>query len=182
MKNKTLIICAGLLLVIFLAFGTYAWYLYFLHSSGNFTINNKSKNFKQKGAIKKDNGNNVYDTKAESLEDNNISHVPSYKFQIINTSNKKQEYKIYIEDLPVNMVNDGCTEDMLLNRSQLKYQLSFNGNIIKEGKMNTINDNILDTKKIEPNTSYDYSLKIYINDEATDWFGKHYHYKVIINK
>ena len=130
----------------------------------------------------KDNGNSVYDAKAESIEDNNVSHVPAYNFQIINTTNQKKIYKVFIEDLPVNMVDDGCTEDTLLDRSQLKYQLSLNGNVIKEDKLNTINDNILDSEEIEPNTSNDYSLKIYIHDEATNWFGKHYHYKISINQ
>ena len=182
MKNKVLIVCAGLLLLIFLAFGTYAWYLFFLRASGDFPINNNSKYLENSGIILKDNGNNVYDTKAESLEDDNISHVPAYQFQIINTIDKKGKYNIYIEDLPVNMVSDGCTEETLLDRSQLKYQLSLNGQVIKEGKMDTINDNILDSREIEPNTSNDYSLKIYIHDEATDWFGKHYHYKVSVNR
>ena len=182
MKNKVLIICAGLLLLIFLVFGTYAWYLYFLHASGGFTINNNSKYLETSGIIFQDNGNNVYDTKAESLEDNNISHVPSYNFQVTNTNDGRGKYNLYIEDLPVNMVDDGCTENTLLNRSQLKYQLSLNGKIIKEGFMETINDNILDTREIDGHETNNYSLKIYIHDEATDWFGKHYHYKVSINR
>ena len=182
MKNKTLIICAGIILLIFLVFGTYAWYIYFLRTSGNFAVNNNSKYLESSGVIMKDNGNSVYDAKAESIEDNNVSHVPAYNFQIINTTNQKKSYKVFIEDLPVNMVDDGCTEDTLLDRSQLKYQLSLNGNIIKEDKLNTINDNILASGEIEPNTSNDYSLKIYIHDEATNWFGKHYHYKISINQ
>jgi len=182
MKNKLLIVCAGLLLLIFLAFGTYSWYLYFLKESGSFTINNNSKYLEISGIIFKDDGNSVYDAKAESLEDNNISHVPSYNFQVINTNNTEGQYNLYIEDLPVNMVDDGCTENTLLKRNQLKYQLILNGQIIKEGLMTTINDNILDSRTIEANKTNSYSLKIYIHDEAMDWFGKHYHYKVNINK
>ena len=182
MKNKTLIVCAGILLFIFIVFGTYAWYLYFTKTSNQFPVNNNSKYLESAGIILQDNGNNVYDTKAESLEDDNISHVPAYDFEIINTKNKKGKFKVYIEDLPVNMINDGCTEETILNRSQLKYQLSLDGNVIKEGLMDTINDNILFEGEIEANTSYHYSLKIYIHDNATDWFGKHYHYKISINK
>lgn len=182
MKNKVLIICAGLLLFIFLVFGTYAWYLYFLHASGDFTVNNNSKYLETTGIIFQDNGNNVYDTKAESLEDNNISHVPSYNFQVTNTNDKRGKYNLYIEDLPVNLVDDGCTENTLLTRKELKYQLSLNGKVIKEGFMETINDNILDSREIDGKETNNYSLKIYIHDEATDWFGKHYHYKVSINR
>jgi len=181
MKNKVLIVCAGLLLLIFLIFGTYSWYLYFLRASGSFTVNN-NKYSETSGIIFKDDGKSVYDAKAESLEDNNISHVPSYNFQVINTNKKSGKYNLYIEDLPVNMVDDGCTENTLLKREQLKYQLSLNGQIIKEGLMTSINDNILDSRTIEKDKTNNYSLKIYIHDEATEWFGKHYHYKVNINK
>ncbi len=40
MKNKTLIICAGILLLVFLTYGTYAWYTYFLGISGNVVSSN----------------------------------------------------------------------------------------------------------------------------------------------
>ena len=182
MKNKVLIICAGVLLLIFLLFGTYAWYLYFLRASGTSTINYNSKNLETSGIIFQDNGNNVYDADAKSLEDNNIDHVPSYYFQVTNTNDSIGMYNLYIEDLPVNLIDDGCTEDTLLLRSDLKYQLMLNGNIIKEGLMDNIQDNILDSREINGNTTNNYSLKIYIHDEALNWFGKHYHYKVSLNK
>ena len=182
MKNKTLIICGFFLLVIFIIFGTYAWYLYFLNVSGGFPVNNNSKYLENSGIIFQDNGNSVYDAQAESLEDDNIGIVPSYDFEITNTTNLKGKYNIYIEDLPVNAINDGCTEDTLLSRSQLKYQLTMNGKVVKEGLMDTINDNILDTREINANTTNNYSLKIYIHDTAINWFGKHYHYRVTINR
>ena len=182
MKNKFLIICAGILLLIFLMFGTYAWYLFFLRASGEFSVNNNSKYLQTSGIIFQDDGNNVYDTKAESLDDDNLESVPSYDFKVTNTNNKKGKYNLYIEDLPVNLIDDGCTENTLLNRSQLKYQLKMNDEVIKEGYMESINDNILDSREIDANATNNYSLKIYIHDTALDWFGKHYHYKVTINK
>ena len=182
MKNKTLIICASILLFLFLVFGTYAWYLYFLRSSGGFVVNNNSKYLESSGIIFKDDGNSVYDTNAESLEDNNIDNVPSYNFQVINTNNRSGKYNLYIEDLPVNLILDGCTEDTLLQREDLKYQLTLNGSVIKTGYLSTINDNILDSREIEGKKTNSYSLKVYIHEDAVDWFGKHYHYKISINK
>ena len=182
MKNKILIICGFFLLIIFMIFGTYSWYLYFLRASGGFPINNNSKYLETSGILFQDNGNNVYDAQAESLGDDNIGSVPSYNFEINNTNKTKGRYNIYIEDLPVNAINDGCTEETLLSRSQLKYQLTMNGNVIKEGLMDSIEDNILDSREIEAGSTNNYALKIYIHDEATDWFGKHYHYKVTINR
>ena len=182
MKNKLLIICAGFILFIFLVFGTYTWYLYFVSATGSFNVNNNSKYLENSGILFKDYGNSVYDSNAESLNDDNINQVPTYNFEVLNTNDKPGQYNLYIEDLPVNMINDGCTEETLLSRRQLKYQLSLNGNIIKDGFMETINDNILDTREIDANVTNKYSLKIYIHDEAIDWFGKHYHYKVSINR
>ncbi|MBQ8891426.1 MAG: hypothetical protein IJ068_01005 [Bacilli bacterium] len=182
MKNKILIICGFLVLTIFIVFNTFTWYTYFTNASNGFNVSNNSKYLETSGIIFQDNGNNVYDSKAESLEDDNIESVPSYNFKVTNTNNRAGIYNLYIEDLPVNMINDGCTEDTLLTRDQLKYQFIMNGVIIKDGVMNTINDNILDTREISANTTNDYSLKIYIHDEALNWFGKHYHYKVTINK
>ena len=182
MKNKFLIVCAALLLLIFLVFGTYAWYLYFLHASAGFAINNNSKYLETSGILFQDNGHNVYDADAESIEDSKVTDVPAYTFQVTNTNKSSGKYNLYIEDLPVNAINDGCTEETLLTRNELKYQLSLNGTVIKEGYMTSINDNILDTREIAANTTNNYSLKIYIHDEALDWFGKHYHYKVSLNK
>ena len=182
MKNKILITCGLLMLIIFIFFGTYVWYLYFSNASGSYLVNNNSKYLETSGIIFQDNGNNVYDAQAESLKDDNLVSVPSYDFQVTNTKDTSGDYNLYIEDLPVNAISDGCTDETLLSRNQLKYQLKLNGNIIKEGLMSSINDNILDSRSINRNTTNYYSLKIYIHDEALDWYGKHYHYKVSINR
>ena len=44
-----------------------------------------------------------------------------------------------------------------------------------------INDNILDTRSISKDATNNYELRIYIHEDATDWTGKHYHYKVVLN-
>ncbi len=183
MKNKTLIVCAALLLLIFIAFGTYAWYIYFLRLGGTSSSSqNNNVVYKNGDIIFKDDGNSVYDADAKSIEDANISEVPAYNFQVINNRDTKGTYELYIEDLPVNEVEDGCTEESLLKRSDLKYQLTLNGKVLKEDFLSNINDNILDKREIEVNTTNSYSLKVYIHDGAVDWFSKHYHYKVVLKK
>ena len=47
--------------------------------------------------------------------------------------------------------------------------------------MSNINDNILDTRKIEGSKTNNYELRMYIHEEALNWMGKHYHYKVVLN-
>ncbi len=182
MKNKVLLVCAAILLLIFLTFGTYVWYLYFLRASSGYAVDSKKQFTQYEGLVLIDNGDAVYDTDAKSLHDDNLENVPDYKFQVVNTKNSTEDYNLYIEDLPLNLVNDGCTEDTLLSRKDLKYQLSLNGNIIKEGLMDTINDNILDSRTILAKETNYYTLKIYIHDEALDWFSKHYHYQIKLNR
>lgn len=180
MKNKILLICAILLLFIFLVFGTYAWYIFFLSSSGNLDILNNN-NLRYGDIVFKDDGVSVYDENALSIEDIEVGTVIPYKFRVINEGNKEGEYTLYIEDLPVNAINDGCGEETLLTRDLLKYQLKLNGSVLKEDYMSNINDNILDTGKIMAGKTNNYELRIYIHDEALDWMGKHYHYKVVLN-
>ena len=105
MKNKILLICAALILFIFLVFGTYAWYIFFLRSSGNLDILNNS-NLRYGDIVFKDDGISVYDEDALSIEDIKVSSVIPYKFRVINEGNKDGDYTLYIEDLPVNAIND----------------------------------------------------------------------------
>ena len=183
MKNKTLLICAATLLLIFLTYGTYAWYMYFINISGNITsFKNNTISYRIGDIEFKEDGKAVYDADAESIEDVDISKVPSYDFSVINNGNSTKEYTLYLEDVPVNLVDDGCTEENLLSRQDLKYQLTLNGKVIKEDYLSSIQDNILDTKKIESKKTNSYSLKVYIHDKAINWFSKHYHYKVVLKK
>lgn len=183
MKNKTLLLFGGIVLVILLIFGTYAWYLYFLrYSSNNSTSKNTNSSVKVGDIEFRDDGNPVYDADAKKLEDVEVSKVPAYNFRVINNGNSEKDYTLLIEDIPANLVDDGCSEDNLLSRSDLKYQLTLNGKVIKEDFLSNIKDNILDSQKLETKKTNNYSLKIYIHENASDWIGKHYHYKVVLFK
>ena len=183
MKNKALLIVSGIVLIILLILGTYSWYLYFLrYSSGNSTSNNTNTSVKVGDIEFKEDGKGVYDEDAKSIEDVEVSNVPSYNFRVINNGITEKSYTLLIEDIPVNLVDDGCTEDNLLSRKDLKYQLTLNNEVIKEDFLSNIKDNILDTKKLESNKVNTYSLKVYIHEDAKDWIGKHYHYKVVLKK
>ena len=186
MKNKILLICGAFLLLVFLTYGTFAWYNYFLNinnaNENNLKHNNtfSNSNYKVDDIEFKETGKPVYDVDAKSIDEVDIDKVPAYEFKVVNEGKKKREYYLYIEDVPVNMVDDGCTEDTLLKRSDLKYRLTMNGELLKEDFLSSIQDNILDKREIEVNKTNSYALKIYIHDGALDWFSKHYHYKVIL--
>ncbi len=180
MKNKILLVCGGLLLVVFLTFGTYFWYTFFLNASASY--GNSSGNGSGGDIVMNDDGNNVVDTDVNNHSGDNLDEVPSYNFQVQNTSSQKGTYTLYIEDVPANAVNDGCKEDTLLKREQLKYQLIMNGEVIKEDSLAKIEDNILDERSIDGNKTNTYKLRIYISKDSKDWEGKHYHYKVVMNR
>ena len=184
MKNKSILLFGGIILIILLIFGTYAWYLYFLRFSDHNSkvISNNNTSMKVGDIEFKEDGKPVYDADAKRIEDVEVNKVPSYNFSVINNGNGEKEYTLLIEDIPANLVEDGCTEANLLSRKDLKYQLSLNGEIIKEDFLSNIKDNILDTKKIDSKKTNSYSLKVYIHENANDWVGKHYHYKVVLKK
>ena len=158
MKNKVLLIIGSLILVIFLIIGTYSWYLYFLQIGRGYYITS-AEGTRIGDIILIDNGKNVYDADAKNLDDKDVLNVQPYSFKISNLGNTKRTYTLYIEDLPLNSINDGCSSKTLLNRSQLKYQLKVNGK-----------------------DANSYELRIYIHDTNEDWYNKHYHYRVVLKK
>ncbi len=181
MKKKILLIIGFLVLVIFLIIGTYSWYLFFLKTGRDYYIN--SKNGARIGdLVLIDDGKTVYDTDAKSLDDENILSVIPYTFKISNLGNKEKTYVLYLEDLPVGSINDGCSSKTLLKRSQLKYQLKLNNEIIKEDYLSNLEDNILDKRNIDGKDTNTYELRIYIHDVNDDWYNKHYHYRVVLKK
>jgi len=183
LKNKTLLLFGGIILIVLLIFGTYSWYLYFLRYSTEHSYSTNNNTSVKVGDIEfKEDGEAVYDADAKSIEDVEVSKVPSYNFRVINNGNTSKDYTLLIEDIPANLVDDGCSEDNLLSRNDLKYQLTLNGKVVKEDFLSNIKDNILDTRKIESKKTNSYSLKVYIHEDAKDWIGKHYHYKVVLKK
>ncbi len=182
MKNKFLLFIGGLLLVVFLTFGTYFWYIFFLNASASYGSSTTNDPNRSGDIVMTDDGNNVVDADANNHEGDNLEQVAAYNFKVRNTNLQKGNYTLYIEDVPVNTINDGCTEATLLKRSQLRYQLIMNDEVIKEDKLSNIKDNILDSRSIGGNKTNTYKLRIYIASDTTDWQGKHYHYKVVMNK
>ena len=181
MKNKILLICGSLLLLIFLAFGTYYWYIYFLRAS-SVSISNGETVQNEGGITLIDNDKNVYDIDATSTDGENLDDVEAYIFNIKNDNKNKGSYTLYLEDVPINSIKDGCTEETILDRNQLNYQLILNEQVLKEDDLDNIKDNVLDSREISGNTTNHYKLKVFIKEDAENWLSKHYHYKVTLKK
>ena len=163
MKNKVLLICGSLLLLLFIVLGTYTWYLFFLRTTGEYSIVT-GEGTRSGDIVLIDNGNSIYETDASDVSDEDVNNVLPYKFKIINQGNDLQEYTLYLEDLPVNSINDGCTNQTLLKREQLKYQLIVNSKVIKEDYLSNIKDNIF-IKIITPSIGKNIDLIIILQ-----WF------------
>lgn len=178
MKGKSVLIIGFIGLIAFIATGAYFWYHYFLdlHSGGEYG----GSNINQIGNLVMVDIKGVNATNEESKD--NGTESPSYLFRIENRKTGSTSYNLYIEDTPYNLVNDGCTMETTLSRSDLSYQLKMNDRIIKQGLMSEIEDNLLDTRSINIDVSNEYELIVWINENAVDWEGKHYHYQVSLEE
>lgn len=177
MKGRSFLIIGFICVIIFIVIGSYFWFWFFLdyHSNGRFSNDNIGQ-----GKVILVDVESVNSTDEESKENGDDS--PSYIFKVNNNKTSSANYVLYLEETPYNMVNDGCTSETTLQRDDLSYQLTLNGKVIKSGKMTEIKDNILDEQFINIDVSNHYELKIWINEEADAWEGKHYHYKVVLKE
>lgn len=177
MKGKVVFAVGFISVIIFIFVSAYFWYLYFLDLHNDGKLNNNSN---QIGRLVMVDISGVNATNEKSKEDG--SDTPSYVFRIDNRKTGSTDYNLYIEDTPYNLVTDGCSPETTLRRSDLSYQLKLNGRIVKQGLMIDIEDNLLDTRHINIDVSNQYELTVWINENATDWEGKHYHYKVTLKE
>lgn len=114
------------------------------------------------------------------VSDEQINSIESYQFTIRNNSERKYTYQLLLEDLPIGVIDDGCTSETLLARSQLRYQLIMNDKELVIEDLDEIKLNVLDTIEIEPFKEQKFSLRVFVpkSAENTEWQKKHYHYRV----
>lgn len=172
-KRWPLLILAAIVLFLFILGTSYAWYDLFSKEEV-FTANLEI-------AID-DNGKGVVITNAIPLTDEEGKLEEAYRFQVKNSGTGKGTYRLLIQEMPFNQLNDGCTSETLLERSQLRYQLIMNGKEIKSGSLANIKNNILDIRQINVKNLHKYELRIWVGAHAqnTDWQEKHFHYSVVI--
>lgn len=177
MKDRSVLLIGFISIIIFVIIAAYFWWLYFLDYNSDGRFNNESFGYGNIALVDIEGVNAVN----EKSKENGIG-TPSYLFRVDNNKTSTTKYTLYIEDAPYNMVNDGCTMLTTLQRSDLSYSLKFNDVLIKYGKMTDIKDNILDERVINIDESNNYELRIWINEDAYEWEGKHYHYKVVLKE
>lgn len=116
------------------------------------------------------------------MSDEEGKKTEPYIFEVSNKGNVIGNYKLLLQETPFNEIDDGCTKETLLNRSQLKYQLLLNGIEVSVGSVDQIQNNILDVRSLALSSANHYELRIWLPDSAsnTDWQNKHYHYSIAI--
>ena len=86
--------------------------------------------------------------------------VVPHTFNVVNRGNFSAEYKVMLSDS-----NNGMGE---VATDQVHYQLILNNSVIKNGTIADISDNILDSRKINGNTTNEYNLKVWLDDDIVD--------------
>ena len=172
MKKIVLLLLAGVALFAFIFTTSILWYRFFYNDSD--ASNSVSSVNVQLG------DNNVIDESGLiPLDDETAKTITPYEFRVENNSTNDTTYNVLLEDT---VISDDAnyTNKELLSRNQLRYQLSLNGNVIKVGNLNEIENNILDTRNIASSQVNNYQLSIYVGEsfQNTDWQNKYYHFNI----
>lgn len=171
--KRSLLTVSLLLLLIVIAFTSYAWYKFF----------DKDDTLSSQIEIIVVGGNNVVNTfNTMPLADEERFEIKPYVFSINNRNKVTTKFIVKLIETPLEQVKDGCNKDKLLNRSQLRYELISNGKTIEIGNLSDISNNVLYTDTLNSESRRDYSLRIWVKKEAydTDWNDKHYHYSLSV--
>lgn len=175
MKKKVLLAIGLIVLIVVIAVASYFWYIFFLDLGSDGTLSNKNKTPSSLILVDE---NKIYATFREGIEV--LDDAPGYKFKVINNGVKTSKYRLKIIEIEPNKINDGCTPSTILKTSDLNYQLYLNNQIIKEGKLSELDNAYLDEQELNIDLTNNYELRIWVNSTATEFEGKHYHYKVDI--
>lgn len=173
MKKMILLILAGIALFAFIFSTSMLWYNFFYDNDGeNSTVSSLE--------VRLDEANNtINEDGLIPLDDETAKSLEPYSFEVENTNSTPSTYNVILEDT---IISDDASYSSkeLLSRSQLKYQLSLNGKVIKTGRLSDIKNNILDTRNISENRTNNYELRIYVSEDAvnTDWQNKYYHFNI----
>ncbi len=175
LKNKSIFTIGIICLILFVGIASYLWYLYFNDYEGKLIAENEGLEFMR--AVEFENSGPIYYINADVLDPDNV--IPKYYFRVKNNSKKDYEYYLYIEDSDG---NDGCSSATRFKRSDLQFELKLDNKIIKNGSLDSIEDNLLYINTVEAGNVNDYSLKIWLKDDTVDYENLHYHYIITMKE
>lgn len=174
MKKIILLSFAGVALFAFIFTASILWYRFFYDDATTNTTNDVNSLEVQIGK-----NNTINESGLIPLDDETAKNLTPYIFKVENTSDNDFTYNVLIEDA---IISDDAnySNGELLSRSQLRYQLTLNGNLIKTGNLSDIKNNIIDTRNISAGQTNNYELRIYVAESSlnTNWQNKYYHFDI----
>ena len=172
MKKKVIIVGLAIIMITYIGVATYFWRELFLDLGTNGELGGL-QNINNALVLKDVNNSHVVYN--EIIE---IDQVDGYRFDILNKGVSSQNYRLILREVSPSEVQDGCSNDTILNVSELNYQLYVNGVLMRNGTLKEVVNNILYEKKINIDVTDKYELKIWLKDDHSASEGKHYHYSV----
>lgn len=175
-ENKKRIIIVILLVLIFLlVIGiTFAW----------FRFNDFSKHInsittgKLEVRLDEYDGKNIELLNTYPLTDNSGLKTKAYEFTIVNHSNYKLNYYVKLIEDEEAIKKCGCKNN-LLDDSVLRYELKRNDSYINIDTLVNKEDWIIDNYKLDANGKMNYSLRLWLYENAgNQYMGKHFHAKI----
>lgn len=168
MKRVLILKIAFISMIIFTIVGGYFWYIYFNENDGRIISNNIRLELLNNGPVNYIN----------AMPNDSDNVIPIYYFRVKNHLNMKAEYELLFEEISPSVASDGCTSETFFQKNELMYELKLDNKLIKNGRLSSIKNNILDSNVVSGNSTNDYSLRIYIASDTDNSLQKHYHYVV----
>ncbi len=173
MKKWIFTIIGGVVLIGFVIITSIAWYHFFAKEEVLLT------NFQ----VFSSNSTESITNQVPMSDDVAIKDLPPYEVKIKNNGTGSGSYKMWLEELNSSMVDDGCNDNQLLDKSQLRYQITLNGVELAIGELSEKENNILDIENLAPGEENVYQIRIWVAErsEQSNWWNKHFHYKIRVN-
>ena len=175
MKNKVIFIVGTICLVIVMAIASYLWYIYFGEYENKIIAENKGLEFIR--GVELINSGSINYVNATVLDTEEV--IPTYYFRVKNNADKDFNYEVFLEN---SNEDDGCTESTRFKREDLQYELKLDNRVIKTGILSELKNDLLDSNVIKGKSINDYSIRIWLNDDLTDYENKHFHYIITLKE
>ncbi len=99
-------------------------------------------------------------TESKKSINNDDDIIVPHTFNVTNRGSVDASYKV--------MIYDGSNGMNEFSLDLVHYQLILNNKIIKQGSFSDISNNILDSRMINGNTTNEYNLKVWLDDDIVD--------------
>ena len=157
-NNKKIIIIATAIIILLLLGIAFAYLVTTLHGEKEYIVRAGSL------GLKLEESNELTLEKLIPIEDSEGMSLDGFNFSLVNNGNIETDYTIYLDDIPL---DEGETR---MPDSAIRYSLTRDnvvGNADDLTNMGTNPNRVVDTGTIEPDQTINYTLRIWIDYDAT---------------